>query len=581
MDDDQYKLHLLVVAPSSEQPNRLISGLRSAGLTPHTGYAADARELSALLTRRWDLLLCYPTPSLAPAALLQVLRDQRCKLLLLLVDAPADASPLALYGASVQQLLSSTDAIETHIAAVLREAKNLQQNQRLQRLDADCQALTQRHDRLLHDSPIAHAYLLDGLHTYCNAAYARLFGFEDLAAMASTPLLNLVHPEERDRLRAVFGAAPPTDPLALRGRRQDGSELRLEFRFEALSGQNAAWLLRVQPAEQATADAPAQTSPLQAACLPRLAPTSALQTSSVPSPTSTSHLQTPSVASLPAASPHTLPSQPLSAGSTTDELTQASTAALAQVRQLLRERRFRLIYQALVPLRGTTPFGLDTSLQALDTDGRSLASSACMALAGRHGLGEELDQLLLVSALEALGQNAGGQRLILKLGGASLRSPHFLPWLGARLQAVPTLRSRLVIELSEIDIQDSVAQATVFCQGLAECGLPLVIGHFGCALAPFGILEKLHPVLLKLDQSLLQDLAHDPAKCASTQELIAHVHQRGLPVATCQADDTGTLPLLWQLGVDYAQGRAMRAPSLAPDCPVVTEQVITLTASQL
>ena len=149
-----------------------------------------------------------------------------------------------------------------------------------------------------------------------------------------------------------------------------------------------------------------------------------------------------------------------------------------------------------------------------------------------------------------------------------------------QLQANRTPTSRLIIELSEIDIHKSFQQALEFCRGLEELGLPLSISHFGCALDPFGILDTIKPAFLKLDDTIVRDIIYSTHQKERIRGLIRQIHQRQLLVVTPHVEDMDVLPILWEVGADYAQGYCLQAPSNEMNYEFMTEEEITLTASQ-
>ena len=132
-------VQLLVTADTLDAANRLISGLRSAGVPVRSASTADARELGNLLARGpWDVLVSYASERLPPTAVLAALTQAEVDLPVLCVGA-APVTPTANLRESV-----GADANEHLLAAVRREAEISQLKRRLRQLELQQRELEDR-----------------------------------------------------------------------------------------------------------------------------------------------------------------------------------------------------------------------------------------------------------------------------------------------------------------------------------------------------------------------------------------------------------------------------------------------------
>jgi PAS domain S-box-containing protein len=94
----------------------------------------------------------------------------------------------------------------------------------LQRSEANFRALIER-------SPVATFVHRDGRHVYANPAAAALLGYDSAGQIVGRPVLDFIHPDDRDRVRArvqralVAGETPPAEERMLR---RDGNAVVVE-----------------------------------------------------------------------------------------------------------------------------------------------------------------------------------------------------------------------------------------------------------------------------------------------------------------------------------------------------------------
>jgi len=214
----------------------------------------------------------------------------------------------------------------------------------------------------------------------------------------------------------------------------------------------------------------------------------------------------------------------------------------------------------------------------LDKDGNEIRPGAFLPLATLNGMGADIDRLVVEMAIEALLASRDTQQLTVNITENTLMSHTFLPWLSEQLTLHRLPAERLAIDISEIVLHASPEPALAFCKGMAELGMPLTISNFGCALDPFALLDRLKPALVTLDEAIVRDLVYSYHQKANVQSLVKTLHARGVQVVTPRVEDMAMLPVLWGIGVDYAQGYCLQAPSHEMNYEFVQDEEITLSA---
>lgn len=682
--------HLLVVSSDHTAVNRLISHLRNAGLALRPTLAATLNQLAGLLAQEpWELLLVQDEAGPALADTLALLRkhQQDLPVILLRSAALADGELPPLLRQGVRAAVPMHDA-DRLVAEIAREIELVELRRRLHRHERQLQELELRHRQVLNDSPVALAYVLDGMHLYCNPAYARLFGYPDAASVSTTPLLNLVVPEARPALKELLAAATTAAGHGLfRARRHDGSETELQLAFTPMEHEGRSCLqLTVQPPAGNAAYAAeverlgnqdlltrldsrsfflqrldnairaavqqgrcsslilvqiddfegiaaalgrsasnlvlndiAQTlqsglgHPLQAGRLDEhvfglwleLADPDAVlalcddirdRINNRVSSAMLASLELRCSVGMALINGRALNAadllerarlnrelQPLATGRADgfrigDSLAHDAADMLDYLHTALAERRFKLAFQPIVGLSGNTRRLYEVLVRMLDRDGNEVRPGAFLPLATLNGMGEAIDRIVVELAIAALLDSPEVQQLTLNITDNTLLSPTFLPWLSEQLTQQRLPGERLGIDISEIVLHASAEAAVAFCQGLDVLGVKLTISHFGCALEPFALLDRMKPSLVTLEETLVRDLIYSSHQKAAVQSLVKALHARGVEIVTPRVEDMAALPVLFELGIDYVQGYCLQAPSHQMNYEFVQDEEITLSA---
>lgn len=261
-----------------------------------------------------------------------------------------------------------------------------------------------------------------------------------------------------------------------------------------------------------------------------------------------------------------------------EELRHDAGAMLDYLKSALLNKRFKLLFQPLVPINGAGLKTYEVLTRMLDRDGNEVSPAAFLPLANLNGIGEEIDRLVIGLALDSM-KDAATERLLINITSNTLMSRTFLPWLSDKLRASRTASDLLVLQISEVDIHGNPDRALAFCRGLQQLNAGMAICHFGCALDPFAVLDHLAPTLVKLDESLVRDIIYSPQQRENVRNQIGRLHEQGLLVVAPQVEDMDVLPVLWQTGADYVQGYCLQRPSDAMNYEFVQVEEITLPAA--
>ena len=176
------------------------------------------------------------------------------------------------------------------------------------------------------------------------------------------------------------------------------------------------------------------------------------------------------------------------------------------------------------------------------------------AEANEVGLGVELELAAMRAALLRLDEFPPGVSIALNVSPATALDPRFS-------ELLLGVAGRVVIEITEhaqVDDYDALCDALA---PLRERGAQLAIDDVGAGFANLRHILRLAPDLVKLDLSLTQEIARDPAREALASSLVGFAEGVGASIVAEGISSDEDLALLRMLGVDYGQGFHLARPS--------------------
>jgi EAL domain-containing protein (putative c-di-GMP-specific phosphodiesterase class I) len=180
--------------------------------------------------------------------------------------------------------------------------------------------------------------------------------------------------------------------------------------------------------------------------------------------------------------------------------------------------------------------------------------SAWFAEAAEVGLGAELELAAIRAALARLDDFPADVTLAINVSPATALDPRFTDLLR-------DVADRLVIEITEhaqVDDYDALESALA---PLRERGAQLAIDDVGAGFANLRHILRLAPDIMKLDLTLTQEIARDPARRALATSLVDFADGVGVSIAAEGISSDEDLKLLRSLGVDYGQGFYLARPA--------------------
>jgi len=244
---------------------------------------------------------------------------------------------------------------------------------------------------------------------------------------------------------------------------------------------------------------------------------------------------------------------------------KSDIASIQFIRQAVAEDRFKLYYQPVFKITstGVQLEHCEILLRIISESGEVLSPAEFIPLAEKYNLMHEIDRWVLTNVLAWVRehqQQYGLPRLLINLSGLSFIDSEFLDFSMEQLQQDGIDPSRIAFEITETAAVDNLDLARGFMHRIRSLGCRFALDDFGTGFSTFAYLKNLPIDYLKIDGSLVRNLATDEMDMEMVRAINQIGHTVGARTIAEFVENDEILDILRELGVDYAQGYGLHKP---------------------
>ncbi len=240
---------------------------------------------------------------------------------------------------------------------------------------------------------------------------------------------------------------------------------------------------------------------------------------------------------------------------------------VTRLKHALDENRFVLHSQPIVPTSATTarPQLHEVLLRLREEEDSLVPPGAFLPAAERYGLMPEIDRWVVRTTLQWLAAHRADPHLAqsysINLSGQSLSDAQFLGFVLQEIERSGVEAGRLAFEVTESAAVAALDSAVQLIQTLKNKGCRFLLDDFGSGWSSFAYLKNLPVDFLKIDGSLVRDMAHDALDEAMVRAINEVGHVLGIATVAEFVENEAVLERVTALGIDYAQGYALGRPA--------------------
>ena len=223
---------------------------------------------------------------------------------------------------------------------------------------------------------------------------------------------------------------------------------------------------------------------------------------------------------------------------------------------------FRLHFQGIYHTRTRVLSHLEALVRMLDEDRpeQLIMPGQFIPIAEKTGKILEIDRWVIQEAIATLANHPKLRALAVNLSGRSLTDPGLPQFIEAVLRQHHVAPQRLLIEITETTAIGDYRDAGRFIEALHQTGCLTCLDDFGTGFSSFAYLKYLKVDTLKIDGLFIRDLPNDRDNQLFVKSIADVARGMGKLTVAEFVEDSATLALLTEFGVDLVQGYILDMP---------------------
>ncbi|MFO1013406.1 MAG: EAL domain-containing protein [Caulobacteraceae bacterium] len=227
------------------------------------------------------------------------------------------------------------------------------------------------------------------------------------------------------------------------------------------------------------------------------------------------------------------------------------------------ERRFKLAYQPVVTLKT----GELHHHEVLVRFGDDASPFPMIRMAEELDLIEDLDLAITEQSIARM-KTDGACKLAVNVSGRTITSANFVEGVLAMIKsAKPSLKGRLLFEVTESAAIDNLQVADRHIQALREAGCLICLDDFGAGAASLTYLQQLTLDIIKIDGAYIRELQHGGRESTFIRHLVGMCSELKVKTIAEMVETSQVEDVCRRAGVDFAQGWLYGAAEDAPKKP--------------
>jgi EAL domain-containing protein (putative c-di-GMP-specific phosphodiesterase class I) len=228
------------------------------------------------------------------------------------------------------------------------------------------------------------------------------------------------------------------------------------------------------------------------------------------------------------------------------------------LRRALGQQEFVVHYQPLLDLRSGRAGGAEALVRWQHPEKGLLEADQFISVAESSGLIVAIDSWVMRTACQHLREwHRRGRRHLrveVNLSARQFRQPDLVNEVTECLQETGVPPDALEIEITERTAMLDVTRTIEILRDLRGLGVRIALDDFGTGYSSLSYLKSLPVDTVKLDQSFVRDVTHDPGDAAIATAVIAMAHSLDLRVVAEGVETREQLAFLRDRGCDFVQG---------------------------
>jgi len=237
-------------------------------------------------------------------------------------------------------------------------------------------------------------------------------------------------------------------------------------------------------------------------------------------------------------------------------------------RAMLEGKQFELFYQPVIPLQGTKEEFYEVLLHTREGPQTASLPENFIAKVFKTTVASEIDRWVILEALKNLTETlkrSPNTRLFINISSQTICDEGFISWLKVALKASNLSPRQVIFQLREIDLARQFNRSVELINELSKINGDVALSHFGLAIEPMTLLNKLSVNYVKFDSVIIEKAYQSEESLEEVENLIGQLKGAEEKIIVPFVERADMIPTLWTCGVHYIQGHFLQPPSRQMD----------------
>lgn len=224
-------------------------------------------------------------------------------------------------------------------------------------------------------------------------------------------------------------------------------------------------------------------------------------------------------------------------------------------------------FQPIIDCRTGDIFAYETLARLCEPGKPTVSAGMFIETIEKYGLGRELDRIIIRKSLNALKEQMMlgkcAQKLFINLSAQEIQGRGVLGFAEQFCSDLDIPPSNLVFEILERDAIGDMTNMRKFLTELRKKGFSFALDDFGSGYNSFHYLRELQFDFVKMDGEFVRNILLSKIDSSLVRNLSRLCQDLGIRIVAEYVESKEILQALQDMGVDYAQGYHMGAPTPA------------------
>lgn len=237
-------------------------------------------------------------------------------------------------------------------------------------------------------------------------------------------------------------------------------------------------------------------------------------------------------------------------------------------RAMLESRQFELFYQPVIPLQGQKEEFYEVLLHTREGQKTASLPDNFIAKVFKTPVASDIDRWIILESFKALAEKlktSPQTRLFINISGQTICDESFISWLKIALKASNLSPRQVIFQLREIDVARQFHRSAELINDLSRINGDVALSHFGLAIEPMTLLQKLSVNYVKFDSVIIEKAYQNEESLKEVESLIGQLKEQDERIIVPFVEKADMIPVLWTCGVHYIQGHFLQPPSRIMD----------------